>query len=300
MTSLTAVVPATNAPPTLPACLAAIRAAQEPPEQIVVVTEGGGPADARNAGARDATGDVLVFVDADVLPHADAFVRIRKAFEEDPELAALFGSYDDTPADPGVVSGFRNLLHYQVHHEGAGPATTFWTGLGGVRRSAFEELGGFDPAMPYMEDVEFGMRLHRAGGRIVLDPSIQGQHLKAWTLSSMVRTDLVARGIPWVELLLRRREPSLSLNLGWRHRASAVASLLLLLGVFRGRLVLVAASATGLVVLNRPFYGLLAERRGLAQAAAGVALHALHHLVSVAAVPAGVVRHLRSAQRRSE
>ena len=67
MPTLTAVIPATNEPPTLAACLAAIEAADDGPEQVVVVTEGGGPAAARNDGARDATGDVLVFVDADVL-----------------------------------------------------------------------------------------------------------------------------------------------------------------------------------------------------------------------------------------
>src|SRR2546426_8632015 len=35
----------------------------------IVVEEGGGPADARNRGAARAAGDVLVFVDADVLAH---------------------------------------------------------------------------------------------------------------------------------------------------------------------------------------------------------------------------------------
>ena len=52
MVTLTAVVPATNDPPTLAACLDAIRAADEPPEEVIVVTEGGGPAAARNAGRR--------------------------------------------------------------------------------------------------------------------------------------------------------------------------------------------------------------------------------------------------------
>ncbi|MGH7896935.1 MAG: acetone carboxylase subunit gamma, partial [Candidatus Binatia bacterium] len=41
-------------------------------------------------------------------------------------------------------SRFRNLLHRHVHQEGAGPATTFWAGLGAIRREAFERVGGFD------------------------------------------------------------------------------------------------------------------------------------------------------------
>ena len=72
-----------------------------PPEETLVVAapRSDGPAAARNTGAREATGDVLVFVDADVLVHRDAFARIRAAFASDPNLTAVFGSYDDDPAD---------------------------------------------------------------------------------------------------------------------------------------------------------------------------------------------------------
>src|SRR5438552_10182990 len=124
MVELAAVVPATKNPPTLAACLAAIKAAADPPEQVIVVREpaDAGPAALRNAGVRAAAADVIVFVDADVEVHADAFSRIRRAFEADPGLSAVFGSYDDNPTAPGVVSRFRNLLHHYVHTSSAGPA----------------------------------------------------------------------------------------------------------------------------------------------------------------------------------
>jgi glycosyltransferase involved in cell wall biosynthesis len=65
---LTTIVPATDGPPTLDRALAAIRRAQAPPEELIVVDEPRrlGPAAARNRAAGEATGDVLVFVDADV------------------------------------------------------------------------------------------------------------------------------------------------------------------------------------------------------------------------------------------
>ena len=207
MVKVSAIVPASNAPPTLDRCLAAIRTADDPPDEVIVADEGDGPADARNRGAARATGDLLVFVDADVLPHADAFVRIRRAFDERPGLAALFGSYDDSPGDPGAVSQFRNLLHHHVHQTSAGPATTFWAGLGAVRRLVFEEVGGFDAdryRLPSVEDIELGGRMVDAGHRIELDPMIQGTHLKQWSLRTMVETDFLQRGVPWVELLLER------------------------------------------------------------------------------------------------
>ena len=294
MVSLTAAVPATNDPPTLAACLDAIAAADEPPEQVVVVTEGDGPAAARNAAAADATGDMIVFVDADVLAHADAFSRIRTAFDADPGLTAVFGSYDDSPADPGVVSQFRNLLHHHVHQQGAGEATTFWAGLGAVRADAFRGAGGFDAEryrLPSVEDIDLGTRLVAEGGRIVLDPLLQGTHLKRWTLSDMVRTDFWQRGVPWVELVLRHRSGASALNLGWRHRMSAAAAVLSALAVVRGKPATALCGLVALAALNAELYELLLRRRGPAAATAGVGLQAVHHVTGALAVPVGVARH---------
>jgi GT2 family glycosyltransferase len=293
---LTAIVPASDAPPTLEACLKAIREAAEPPEEVIVAREGVGPAAARNAGASKTSGDVLVFVDADVLPHSDAFSRIRRTFETNPELVAVFGSYDDMPPAPGVVSGFRNLLHHHVHQNGAGAAETFWAGLGAVRREAFADVGGFDAEryrMPSIEDVELGARLRASGARIVLDPDVLGTHLKGWTLESMVWTDFWARGVPWVELLLREGSSS-ALNLGWRHRASAAVSVLAALFLLRGKPRVAAGSLLALVALNQRFYALLVRRRGTFEAGLGVGLHAVHHLTGALSVPVGVVRHLQA------
>ncbi len=303
MARLTAIVPATDEPPTLAACVGAIRAAAEPPDEVIVVREGNGPAAARNAGAAAAAGDVLVFVDADVLPHADAFARIRRAFDERPDLVALFGSYDDAPPAPGLVSAFRNLLHHHVHQTSGGRATTFWAGLGAIRRDAFAALGGFDAARyrePSIEDIELGARLAAQGGWIELDPRVQGTHLKAWTLGSMIRTDFARRGVPWVELVLRGGGSSSALNLGWRHRASAVASLLALTAALRGRPRVATAALAGLLALNGPFYSLLARRRGPGEAALGIGLHALHHLTAVASVPVGVAGYLRERRNGLE
>src|SRR3954447_14347840 len=297
MTRLSVVVPATDSPPTLAGFLEALRSSISPPDEVIVVDTPPrlGPAGARNDGARRAEGDVLVFVDADVLVHADALARLRAWFDAEDPPDAVFGSYDDAPAVRGVVSSFRNLLHHHVHQEGAGVVASFWSGLGAMRRSRFEALGGFDEQRyprSSVEDVELGVRLAAAGGRIVLGPAVLGTHLKEWTLAEMARTDLFRRGIPWVELMLRHRRLGGDLNLSWRNRASAVA---VAGGVIAGvarrrRLALVAAGA--FVALNARFYGTLRRKRGPGGAAAGVGLHALHHSLSLMAVPAGLALHL--------
>lgn len=299
--TLSVVVPATDRPSTLPACTAAIERALGTGDEIVLVDgppELSAPA-ARNAGARRSAGDVVVFVDADVEVHPDALTRIRAALAASGELTAVFGSYDDAPPAPGTVSAFRNLLHHHVHHAASGPAETFWSGLGAVRRDAFDGAGGFDAerfARPSVEDIDLGVRLAARGARIRLDPAIQGRHLKAWTLRTMLWTDFAHRGVPWVALLLRSRRIPATLNLGWRHRLSALVTAVGALGLLRGH-PLAPAALLVLFGLNRDFYALLARTRGRGGAALGVGLHALHHLVAVAAVPAGVLAHARNTIR---
>ena len=298
MPRVSVVVPATNRPPTLDRCTAAVLGGTRRPDELIVVDDAGLSASAaRNAGARRATGDVVLFVDADVEVHPDAVDRIRAAFAADPSPTAVFGSYDDRPDHPGTVSAFRNLLHHHVHHRGAGRAETFWTGLGAVRRETFLALGGFDEERypnPSIEDIELGDRLRAAGADVRLDPRIQGKHLKVWTLRTMLWTDVVHRAVPWVALQLRTGRVASTLNCGWRHRVSAATCVAAVASVLVASPLAGATAVATLVGLNLGFYRLLARQLGPVAAVAGVGLHGLHHLVSVLAVPVGVAAALWS------
>jgi GT2 family glycosyltransferase len=300
--TLAAVVPATDSPPTLERCVAALRASSAPPDELVVVESppGAGPAQARNVGAAEASAEVIAFVDADVEVHRDALQRARRAFAADPGLVAVFGSYDDRPADPAPISRFRNLLHHHVHSSSPGPAETFWAGIGAIRRDAFLAAGGFDASRypePAIEDIELGMRLVADGASIALDPQIRGTHLKRWSLIEMVRTDLLRRGIPWVRLQLESGRTSGALNLGWRHRLSALAAVAAVCAAAARRPLAVGGAIGALVALNTRFYALLRRRGGIALVAVGLPLHVLHHLVSVLAAIAGTVAHARGPAR---
>ncbi|MDX6407720.1 MAG: hypothetical protein QOE13_791 [Gaiellaceae bacterium] len=286
------IIPAADESPTLGRALTAAKAAVQPPDEILVVDEprGATATVARNIGANRAAGDLLVFVDADVEVHPDALARMREAFELDPALVAIFGSYDDAP-EGGVVSGFRNLLHHYVHQDSGGEIATFWAGLGAMRRDAFLRAGGF--VEHPVEDIELGMRLSAEGAKIVLDPRIQGKHLKNWNLWSMIRTDFVVRGVPWVGLMMRHRSAAATLNVGWRHRLSALACIALVVALPFGQLLPAAVALGAVLVLNARFYALLLRRRGPLQAAVGVVLHVIHQLVAVAALPFGLLAYAR-------
>ena len=111
-----------------------------------------------NAGAVAASGDILLFLHADVMLPVDAPLLIRRAL-----------------ADPTVVAGaFRT----RTIAEGGRTWATRWLGLADlrsrytrfpygdqalfVRREAFQRVGGF-PAQPLFEDLELSQRLCAVG-----------------------------------------------------------------------------------------------------------------------------------------
>jgi GT2 family glycosyltransferase len=322
---MSVIIPCYNARAELVECLAAIAKADEQDSEYIIVDDGSDddPTDvikssglplqfirmdshasaaaARNVGARRASGDILVFLDADVCVHRDTLRRIRNAFE-DPRLGALMGSYDVNPSEPGFHSQFRNLLHSYVHQTGRREASTFWTGCGAVYRHVFLQHRGFDETPGMIDDVEFGIRLHRSGIRIDLRPEIQVQHRKRWTLRSWIETDFRLRGIPWTRLILRERSMPNVLNLDYRNRASiALTWAALALGaasLFWPALGFVALALTGVTLwLNRRLYSFLKRRHGLRFAVACVPAHLLHLLVSGASFLAGTMMFALSARR---
>ena len=281
--ALSVIVPAYRSEATLRRCLHAIRASELPGVawELIVVDDGSddgtravagrmadrlvriadgprGPAHARNAGAAVAGGDILVFVDADVVLAADALHRMVAHLIAGSGPSAVFGTYDDRPDDPGFVSQYRNLLHHRVHITSAGAASTFWGACGAVRRAAFDAVGQFDDrqySRPQIEDVELGYRLSDAGHRIVLDPAVRCTHLKKWTLSGMLRVDLVDRAIPWMHLLVARRETvargplNLRRSEKWLTAIAGLSLLMLCMSVLLLDMRLLVASAAGLVIV---------------------------------------------------
>jgi len=176
--------------------------------RVLRLAENAGPGGARNHGASHARGDILFFVDSDVVVRPGSVARVAQVFREHPDLAAVFGSYDAHPRAAGVVSQYRNLLHHFVHQQGNSDASTFWAGCGAIRRRVFEEVGGFDGQRfprSSIEDIELGYRLRQAGYRILLDKSLQGTHLKRWSLRSVIWTDVTRRAIPWSRLILESK-----------------------------------------------------------------------------------------------
>ncbi len=245
-----------------------------------------GPAYARNLGVEAAKTPLVLFVDSDVVMHDGVPVLFATAMEHDAGLVAAFGSYDDQPPPLGLISVYRNLWHHWVHQTAPREATTFWAGLGVVRRSEFLAVHGFDAVRyprPEIEDIELAGRLRARGGRIAIVKDVFGTHLKRWTFWSVLKTDIFQRALPWSRLILSGRGHTDALNLRWQERAKAglsgVIALALLLTPFRFQFLLVALAALVIAaVANFPFYALVHRRSGALGCAVALVMHQLYYL----------------------
>lgn len=256
--------------------------------EVVSLDARSGPASARNQGARRARGEVLLFIDADVVVRGDTLSRVAATLRARPDIAAVFGSYDDSPEAQNFVSQYKNLLHHYIHQQSSAEAATFWAGCGAVRRAAFETAGGFDAikyARPSVEDIELGYRLRRGGCKIILDRELQVKHLKHWTLALLLRTDINARALPWTRLILEQGALINDLNLRVAQRVCAAltgtALVLLALSVFNALLsagALVALCAV--LLLNLPLLRFFARRRGAWFAVRAFGLQLLYYFYS--------------------
>ncbi len=325
---LTIIMPAHNAVSTVRAALQALESSDLPREQfeVILVDDGStdetslvgaeycervvrlsgkphGPAFARNRGSELARGEVLVFVDADVTVHPDALRRLVDRFRNEPVTHAVFGSYDDRPASPGYVSQYRNLLHHYVHQRGRGEAQTFWAGLGAIRATEFHSVGRFDEwhyARPQIEDIELGRRVNLAGHRIVLDPDIQGTHLKHWTVATTLLADFRHRGVPWMWLLLQEGAPATSGSLNVRSLEkvltglTAIAMLMPLVALithYPHWLLISGLVAGAVLAANIRFYLFLLRVRGPLFTLAAIPMHLAYYASNAVSVVFGWVHH---------
>ena len=226
------VVPAHEPGPDLDQCLAALALARQGygdgAVEIILVDDGsarplapqaaqhgarcvrrpqaGGPATARNQGAAEARGEVLVFVDSDVVAPPDIFSQLDRAYAGSP-AEALVGLFTMRPLAPGLISRYKNSWMRYTHLKSAQSPVVFFTSIAAVRRAAFERAGGFDPGFgaPSVEDTDFGQRLLDARAGMKLLPGLTGGHLKSYTLAEVLKLDF-KRSRDLTRYMLRHRK----------------------------------------------------------------------------------------------
>jgi len=326
--NISVIIPVHNGGTRFRRCLSSLAEAVPPPGEIIVISDGGtdgswrvaeeygaqvitlptsgGPARARNLGAGRAKGDILFFVDADVTIPPDTIGQVAAAFNRDPDLTALFGSYNDEPAETNFLSQYKNLLHHYVHQTSLEEASTFWGACGAIRKEIFLSMSGFDEryGKPSIEDIELGNRLKRAGYRIRLLKDLKVKHLKRWEVLSLLKADFFYRALPWTEMILREGRFIDDLNIKISSRISVISVYLLVLTLLASFitpwfLVPGLFLITVLLVLNRGLYCFFREKRGVGFALKTIPWHWFYFFYSGLAFAIGFVQFRINKSRSS-
>jgi glycosyltransferase involved in cell wall biosynthesis len=128
----------------------------------------------RNIGARESTGDVLVFLDADMIVPADWMEKANDYFRSGFKGALGFTSQvPDTAGWVGRIWGQRlSRKRSRLMEVDFLPGRNIF-----ANRSVFEAAGGFDPAFRTGEDKDFTFRVRKAGFRVLSAPEVCLVHL---------------------------------------------------------------------------------------------------------------------------
>lgn len=136
-----------------------------------------GPAGARNLGASKARGDILLFIDSDVILSNNAYRQILEAFEAS-DFDAVYGIYSLDFPYTDFCSNYKNLYwnFNQMHSEPK--SYNVCTAIFSIKKDVFDEIGGFNSESLVGEDREIGIKLKEKNKKIFLNKRILGIHYK--------------------------------------------------------------------------------------------------------------------------
>ncbi|MBU1692332.1 MAG: glycosyltransferase [Verrucomicrobia bacterium] len=183
-------------------------------ENARILTSGrASPARARNIGAREARGEILVFIDDDAYPAPDWLEKALRDFQD--ETVGAVGGPSLVP--PGAtffqhvsnkvfeLSSTRTGRRYSRRKDkveiDVWPTCNFF-----VREKVFEAVGGFSDKYWGGEDTTFCYDLIKAGFRMLYDPDLLVYHHPRKTLKQHLR-QIYFWGV-WRSFMMKRDDQS--------------------------------------------------------------------------------------------
>ncbi len=264
----------------------------------------------RNQGARVAGGEILLFLDSDVVLDAGSFAYLQDYFA-DPEIDGVVGVYSVKHRHENITSQYKNLWIRFSFLQSRQRTDWIFGAVSAIRREAFLRVNGFNEAyQPHnADDLDLGKRMLEYSFHIVLDPRLSVEHLKRHTLSSLLRNDFI-RSRWFVYLADFFNE----LGSSWRKGVFNVYPRFILATPLAPLIPMLAVPAMkwprmGWAVfftsflylfLNHPFLSYLKKERGWIATLQSLPVLYLDHCACAAGVAAGLFDWARSRMSRKQ
>ena len=157
--------------------------------KIIELSENKGPAFARNEGAKISEGDILLFVDSDVIIKKDALNYLSEKFLQN-EIDAIQGIYSHEPTYKSIITQYQMSYNcYYIWPENKKYASTLSTCCLAIRKKIFLNLKGFNVNFkrPSAEDEEFGYFLIDKGYKILILRELNVEHRVNYNIRHFIK-----------------------------------------------------------------------------------------------------------------
>ncbi len=171
----------------------------------IVDNRGLGVSSARNAGARAASGDVILFTDTDVVFPRSGLSCLDTFFLTHQTAAGCVGIQSAGLRFANFASRYKNHWMRFTYQRLRNPVNLFYTSCAAIRREVFLGTFGFDPhyRLPSIEDTAFGDELAKRCLDVFIIPELEVEHVKHYTGWKVLRTDF-ARSSALMRYVLRK------------------------------------------------------------------------------------------------
>ncbi len=149
-----------------------------------------GPAFARNRGAKEARGDIVVFTDSDCYLSQDFLKRITAPIANDLGVVGVQGSYKTKQKEFMARFGQIEIETRYKRMAKQDYIDFIGTYAAAYRKDIFWKYGGFDTGFPMAsgEDIEFSHRLHKNGYKMVFEPEAFVYHQHPYKLKKYIES----------------------------------------------------------------------------------------------------------------
>ncbi len=186
-------------------CDNSLEIARKYPVKLIQMPKNQGAACARNKGAQEACGEILLFMDSDILVEKESFSILMDDFC-DKDIAGVVGLLSSKLKFTNFSSNYKNLYMHYTYSMLPRYVSVFYTSFASVRREIFNECGGFDGNYlnATIEDIEIGERITAAGYKLIIDKRLQVEHLRHYHFDALLKTGFKrASGI--MKIMLRKK-----------------------------------------------------------------------------------------------